>query len=173
MRGKAQDGTKEGTGICGAAETKGTGCRSPGTFGRGYRPGPGKKRHERLWRNPKEVRQATGGEISLNPIPAFMYVLAAASYVFRASFDPPFESVRIERLEETLARYALAGFVHITIRNPPPGAGAPAMDRAALVAQLVTQYLQVSEDHRGNIAIVLKSGDKNPQAIIAHLGDWA
>jgi hypothetical protein len=118
----------------------------------------------------KEVRQTTDGEISLNPFPAFMYVLAAASYVFRASIDPPFESVRIERLEETLARYALAGFIHITIRNPPTGAGTQAMDRAALLAQSVAQYLQVSEVHRGNIAIAVKAGNNDLKAVLAHLG---
>jgi hypothetical protein len=118
----------------------------------------------------KEVLQAAGGEIALNPIPTFMYVLAAASYVFRASIDPPFENVRIEHIEETLARYALAGFIHIMVRNPPPGDGSKPIDRAKLLAELVVQYLQVSESHRHNIAITVKAGDKDPKAVLAHLG---
>jgi hypothetical protein len=114
----------------------------------------------------KEVSNATGGEIALNAMSAFMFVLFAESSVFRKLSNLQIDEARVERIHELFVRYALARFIHITVRNVPHAVETVPIDRAALLTDLVAGYRQVAEVHRKNTVVLLDVIGKDPTRII-------
>ncbi|HET9219900.1 MAG TPA: hypothetical protein VFR18_23160, partial [Terriglobia bacterium] len=116
----------------------------------------------------KTVGAAGGGKVQINHQAAFMYFLAVASYAFRRFLGLQLDSVRLDRIEETAGRYALAGFIHGMVRNTASVNPAEPV-REKLLATLVEGYRKVCGVHQQNVAHFLNvSEESKEKAIFAY-----
>jgi len=91
-----------------------------------------------------------GGKAAFNHQAAFMYFVAISSYACRLFLGLQFDSARLDRIQETAGRYALAGFIHARVRNTTEAVGDEPI-RQKLLSTLVDSYREVSRVHQQNV----------------------
>jgi hypothetical protein len=109
-----------------------------------------------------------GGNIGFNHA-AFMYFLAVSSYACRRFLSLQLDGARLDRIQETAGRYALAGMIHATLRNTAEAVGNEPI-RQKLLSTLVERYRKISGVHQQNLEHFLKkSEEKNEGMMLAYL----
>jgi hypothetical protein len=109
-----------------------------------------------------------GGNTGFNHEAAFMYFLAVSSYACRRFLSLQLDSARLDRIQETAGRYALAGFIHATVRNTAQAVGNEPI-RQKLLSTLVERYRKMSGVHQQNLEHLLKkSEEKNERMMLAY-----
>jgi hypothetical protein len=104
----------------------------------------------------KRVHDA-GGNTGFNHEAAFMYFLAVSSDACRRFLSLQLDGARLDRIQETAGRYALAGFIHGMVRNTAEAVGDEPI-RQKLLSTLVERYRKVSGIHELNLEHFLKKG---------------
>jgi len=115
----------------------------------------------------KEV-QPLCGNAEFNHHAAFLYFLSIATYAFRKSLGVQLDSARLDRIDETAARYALAGFIHGMFRKIP-GFVQTEPIREKLLSKVTENYGKVCEVHRKNVERLWElQAEKNEKGVFAY-----
>jgi hypothetical protein len=120
----------------------------------------------------KRAHDAAGGNTGFNHEAAFMYFLAVSLYSCRRFLSLELDSARLDRIQETAGRYALAGFIHGMVRNTAEAVGDEPI-RQKLLSTMVERYRTMSGVHQQNLEHLLKSEEKTGSSSVPDTaGSW-
>jgi hypothetical protein len=108
----------------------------------------------------RQAAQVADGAFELNHIDTFGFVLTAVRWAVPADSPLRLNRDRMANIEAILVRYAFAGFIRATIRNPQPSVAVEPFDRAAMLVELDARYRNAAEAYGTYLRGILKTTDE-------------